>query len=97
VDTTGFQTRHGGAMNRMMTRDVTQALSEVDVVVHVVEAAKCTPGDAQLLPMLPAPEKTILVLSKVDRLKQKNELFPFTQKVLKECPYSAVVPVSAVK
>ncbi|NLB31163.1 MAG: GTPase Era, partial [Alcaligenaceae bacterium] len=40
IDTPGFQTRHGGAMNRMMNRVVTQTLSEVDVVVHVVEAGK---------------------------------------------------------
>ena len=32
VDTPGFQTRHGGAMNRMMNRVVTQALADVDVV-----------------------------------------------------------------
>lgn len=97
VDTPGFQTRHGGAMNRMMNRVVTQALSEVDVVVHVVEAGKWSEGDAKLLPLLPAPGKTILVLSKVDNLKNKSELFPFTEKLLKQFPYSAVVPVSAVK
>ena len=97
VDTPGFQTRHGGAMNRMMNRVVTQALSEVDVVVHVVEAGKWSPGDEKLLPLLPAPEKTILVLSKVDTLKNKNDLFPFTQMLLKQFPYAAVVPVSAVK
>lgn len=97
VDTPGFQTKHGGAMNRMMNRVVTQALSEVDVVVHVVEAGKWTEADAKLLPLLPTPEKTILVLSKVDRLKRKNELFPFTEKLLQQFPYSAVVPVSAVK
>ena len=97
VDTPGFQTRHGGAMNRMMNRVVTQALAEVDVVVHVVEAGKWSAGDEQLLPLLPAPEKTILVLSKVDQLKSKNELFPFAERLLKQFPYSAVVPVSAVK
>ncbi len=97
VDTPGFQTRHGGAMNRMMNRVVTQALADVDVVVHVVEAGKWSPGDEQLLPLLPAPEKTILVLSKVDLLKSKNELFPFVEKLLKQFPYGAVVPVSAVK
>ena len=97
VDTPGFQTRHGGAMNRMMNRVVTQALTEVDVVVHVVEAGKWSPGDAQLLPLLPEPEKTILVLSKVDALKSKNELFPFVEKLLQQFPYGAVVPVSAVK
>src|SRR5690606_14419428 len=93
----GFQTRHGGTMNRMMNRVVTQALSEVDVVVHVVEAGKWSEEDAKLLPLLPAPEKTILVLSKVDRLKNKAELFPFTEKLLKEFAYGAVVPVSALK
>ena len=46
VDTPGFQTRHGGAMNRMMNRVVTQALADVDVVVHVVEAGKWSEGDA---------------------------------------------------
>ena len=97
VDTPGFQTRHGGAMNRMMNRVVTQALSEVDVVIHVVEAGKWSAGDEQLLPLLPAPEKTVLVLSKVDCLKSKNELFPFAERLLKQFPYAAVVPVSAVK
>ncbi len=46
VDTPGFQTRHGGAMNRMMNRVVTQTLSDVDVVVHVVEAGKWSDGEA---------------------------------------------------
>src|SRR5690554_7816878 len=66
VDTPGFQTRHGGTMNRMMNRVVTQALAQVDVVVHVVEAGKWSAGDAQLLPLLPADGKTILVVNKVD-------------------------------
>ena len=32
VDTPGFQTRHGGAMNKMMNRVVTQTLADVDVL-----------------------------------------------------------------
>ena len=56
VDTPGFQTRHGGAMNRMMNRVVTQALADVDVVVQVVEAGKWTEGDAQVVPLLPKTE-----------------------------------------
>ncbi|XOT94860.1 GTPase Era, partial [Alcaligenes pakistanensis] len=69
VDTPGFQTKHGGAMNRMMNRVVTQALADVDVVVHVVEAGKWSASDAELLPMLPKGGKTILVINKVDALK----------------------------
>ncbi|WMD18016.1 GTPase Era [Achromobacter seleniivolatilans] len=97
VDTPGFQTRHGGAMNRMMNRVVTQALADVDVVVHVVEAGKWSEGDAKLLPLLPNPERTILVVSKIDALKNRDELFAFVAKLMALHPYGAVVPVSATK
>jgi GTP-binding protein Era len=97
VDTPGFQTRHGGAMNRMMNRVVTQALAQVDVVLHVVEAGKWSPGDAQLLPLLPEAAKTILVVNKVDALKSKNDMFAFVSKIVALHPYAAVVPVSAVR
>ncbi len=99
IDTPGFQTRHGGAMNRMMNRVVTQTLSEVDVVVHVVEAGKWSEGDENVLPLLPDPEKkhVILVLSKIDALKNKAELFEFTTRIMAKYKYDAVIPVSAVK
>ena len=97
VDTPGFQTRHGGAMNRMMNRVVTQALAEVDVVVHVVEAGKWSEADAQLLPLLPAPGRTILAVSKVDQLKRRDDLFPFVARIAAQHPYAAVVPISAAR
>jgi GTP-binding protein Era len=97
VDTPGFQTRHGGAMNRMMNRVVTQALADVDVVVHVVEAGKWSPGDAQLVPLLPKSGNTILVINKVDTLKDKNAMFGFVSSIMAQFPYAAVVPVSAAK
>ena len=98
VDTPGFQTRHGGTMNRMMNRVVTQTLADVDVVLHVVEAGKWSAGDAQLLPLLPTGgQKTILVVNKVDALKSKNDMFAYVSKIMAQHPYSAVVPVSALR
>ena len=97
VDTPGFQTRHGGAMNRMMNRVVTQALADVDVVVHVVEAGKWTDGDAKLLPLLPDARRTILVVSKIDAVKRRDDLYAFVSKIVAQHPYDAVVPVSALK
>ena len=84
-------------MNRMMNRVVTQALADVDVVVHVVEAGKWSEGDAKLLPLLPAPERTILVVSKIDALKNRDDLFAFVSKIMALHPFGAVVPVSATK
>lgn len=97
VDTPGFQTRHGGAMNRMMNRVVTQTLESVDVVLHVVEACKWSAGDEQVVPLLPSDKDVILVLTKIDQLKRKSDLFAFTQRILQQHPYAAVVPVSAHK
>src|SRR5450432_731540 len=40
VDTPGFQTKHDAALHRSLNRAVTSALSDVDVVLFVVEAGK---------------------------------------------------------
>ena len=97
VDTPGFQTRHGGAMTRMMNRVVTQALADVDVVLHVVEAGKWSEADAQLLPLLPKTRPAILVINKVDMVKDKGSMFGFVEKIVAQHEYAAVVPISAAK
>lgn len=95
VDTPGFQTRHGGLMNRMMNRVVTQSLTDVDVVLHVVEAGKWNAGDEQLIPLLPKDAKVILVVNKVDLIKNKSDLLPYIAQVSAQFDYAAVIPVSA--
>jgi len=97
VDTPGFQTRHGGAMNKMMNRVVTQTLADVDVVLFLVEAGKWSPGDAKLLSLLHHPERTILVISKIDQLKNRDELYPFVANIASQFKFDAVVPVSSTK
>ncbi|HEX2520236.1 MAG TPA: GTPase Era [Castellaniella sp.] len=97
VDTPGFQTRHGGAMNRMMNRVVTQALAEVDVVVHVVEAGKWSAADASVVALLPRHRPVVLAVNKVDEFQQKNDLFPYVSRLMEQFPYAAVVPVSALR
>lgn len=97
VDTPGFQTRHGGAMNKMMNRVVSQTLADVDVVLFVVEAGKWTAGDEALLQLLGSARHVILVISKLDLVKDRNALFPFVMRVSSSRPFVAVVPVSAAK
>lgn len=97
VDTPGFQTRHGGLMNRMMNRVVTQSLTDVDVVLHVIEAGKWNEGDEQLLPLFPKNAKVILVINKVDLFKNKTDLLPFIAKIAAKYDYTSVIPVSALR
>jgi GTPase len=95
VDTPGFQTRHGGALNRRMNRTVEEALSEVDVVVFLVEAGRWTEEDEKVARLLPAGKPVMLVLNKMDRLADKQSLLPFIDARRGEHDYAEVIPISA--
>lgn len=95
VDTPGFQTRHGGALNRALNRAVTGSLQEVDVVLLVIEAAHFDERDRKLLELLPSNRPVLLVINKIDRLQDKAMLLPFIARMAEEHDFAAVVPVSA--
>ncbi len=97
VDTPGFQTRHRNVLNRLMNRNVTQALQDVDVVLFVVEAGRFGDDDRQVLDILPASRPVILVLSKTDALKDKKSLLPFIAQMSALRDFAEIVPVSATK
>lgn len=102
IDTPGFQTRHGGRLNRQMNRLVTDALTDIDVIVWVIEAGNFNAGDQRLLPLLPTAPRLVVVLNKIDQLPSSNQLFPFTQNLMQKLAVQApqrsidaVVPLSA--
>lgn len=99
VDTPGFQNQHGGALNRLLNRTVTQVLQEVDVVLWVIEATKLHKADEVVLELLQKQSgkhaKVILVLNKLDRIEDKQRLLEFSQALHQQYPFSGIVPVSA--
>jgi GTPase len=97
VDTPGFQTTHGGALNRLMNRTVTDSLHAVDVVLLVVDTTKFTREDRRLLALLPDRVPVILVINKVDKLVDKAVLLPFLEEMSKVFSFAEIVPVSAAK
>lgn len=97
VDTPGFQTRFSNALNRAMNRGVTQTLVDVDVILFVVEAGRFDAKDRAVMKLLPPDIPAILVVNKIDRLKDKAALLPFLGQVAGEHDFAAVVPVSAAK
>ena len=97
VDTPGFQTKHTNALNRAMNRGVTQALADVDVVLFVVEAGRFDDKDKAVIRLLPADRSVIIVVNKIDQLKDKTKLLPFMAELAKERDFAAIIPVSAAK
>ena len=95
VDTPGFQTAHRNALNRLMNRNVSQSLIDVDIVLFVIDAGRWGPDEASLLPQLPRERPVLLVINKIDRLADKTRLLPFIQKVSGEFPFAEILPISA--
>jgi GTP-binding protein Era len=78
-----------------MNRAVEEALSEVDVVLFVVEAGRWVREDEKLLRLLPQGKPVILAMNKVDRVVEKASLLPFIDERRRDADYAEVVPVSA--
>jgi GTPase len=96
VDTPGFQTRHRGALNRMMNRGVKNALEEVDVAALVTEAGRFDAEDRAVLKLVPPAVRLILVPNKIDRI-DREAMVPWLRKVSAEADFAEIVPVSAQK
>ncbi len=95
VDTPGFQTQHRNALNRSMNRTVSQVLADVDLVFFVVEAGRFGEGDERVLKILPPEARVLLVINKIDQLRDKTALLPFIDRVRQLRDFAEIVPLSA--
>ena len=95
VDTPGFQTEHGGALNRLMNRNVGRAMQDVDAVVMVIEAGRYGARDAAVLAQISDSVPVVLAINKVDRMRDKRTLLPFLQMLAGQREFAALVPLSA--
>jgi GTP-binding protein Era len=98
VDTPGIHDFDGRAMNRHMNRTASSALSDVDVVVFLVEGLRWTADDDLVLKKLaPAGSPVILAVNKIDTLEKREMLLPGLQALAEKYPFKEIVPVSARK
>jgi GTP-binding protein Era len=97
VDTPGFQTRHGSALNRTLNRTVQGVLGDVDLVLLVVEAGRFGPADEQVLRLVPDGKPVVLVANKLDTVKRRADLAPWLQELQRRHPFAEFVPMSARK
>jgi GTP-binding protein Era len=102
VDTPGLHREQGrfkaSAMSRVMNRTARGAVEDVDAAVLVVEAGRWDEEDTLAFNVLhDAGVPVVLVVNKVDRLKDKTTLLPFLAEVAKDRDFAAVHPISALK
>ena len=77
VDTPGFQSRYSSQLLKRMNRTVRNTLADVDAVLFVIDAAGWKPDDLLVLRLLnKEAHNVILVLNKIDQVKNKEALLP---------------------
>jgi len=97
VDTPGFQTQHGNALNRTMNRTVGQVAKEVDAVLFVIDAHGWDERDEPVLALLPRTTPVVLALNKVDKARDRQAVARTLLEASRKRDFAALVPVSAAK
>ena len=95
VDTPGFQTRHGNALNRSLNRTVVGAVNDVDLIVFVVEAGQFNQADEKVLNLLPPDTPAILLATKFDLIHRRGDIAPWLQMMQTKRDFAEFVPMSA--
>jgi len=96
VDTPGLHYDHKRPMNKLMNKSAKNTLSEVDAVLFLIEALTWDASDNAVLKYLQDLKiPVVLVINKIDQVKQKGELLPFIEKLSSAYPFATIVPVSA--
>lgn len=98
IDTPGVH-KPGYLLNRRMMSAVHDAVLSVDLVVLMRDASAPTGnGDKFVLDLVKESGKpAVLVLNKIDKIKDKNLLLPLIQDYSEQFEFAAIIPVSALK
>jgi len=91
LDTPGLHLGGKRAMNRQLNRVARQVPEDADVIMHVIAAPRWTDEDEQvwqLVSRLSAPR--LLVVNKIDRMRDRAALLPFVAGITERRDYSGV-------
>jgi len=96
LDTPGLHRGAVKAINRQLNRAARGAIDEADVAVHVVDALRWTAEDEAVWDALHGSGKAaLLVLNKIDKIKEKTKLLQLVKEITSTRKYANVYMISA--
>jgi len=98
VDTPGIHIGNKKAINSYMNKTASSSLSEVDMILWLVEALKWTKEDQRVMEHLTKIKvPVILCVNKIDNLNTKDKILPYLEKLGEKFQANEVFPLSAFK
>jgi len=98
VDTPGIHDHADREINRYMVRSATSVLSDVDLIVMVLEKDQWTEGDELVAGHIRrSGVRSLAVINKIDLLKPKELLLPVIERLAGMDLFEAIIPISALK
>ena len=98
VDTPGIHTSQPKAINRYMNKAASSALTDVDLVLFVVDRNRWTEEDDRVLHYLESTNVPVaLVMNKVDLLPDVDSLLPYAASIRERHVFDSILPVSALR
>jgi GTP-binding protein Era len=95
VDAPGQQIRSSSTFQRRLNRRATEAARDADIALFVVEALRFGPEDHAVLEKIPASQRIVAAVNKLDLVKNRALLIPFLDRLAKTREFAAIVPLSA--
>ncbi len=96
VDTPGIHRDSKKVMNRLMNQSAMSVLTDVDVIVFVVDGTHWLDEDAYVLDLIKKTSTPcVLVVNKIDKLGDKSILLPWLSEMQKRHDFKAIIPLSA--
>lgn len=96
VDTPGIHQSQKKAMNKMMNKTAMSVLHDVEAIAFVVDSTYFKDEDEYVLSLIKKTKvPCILVINKIDTVKDKQTLLPWIEEMRVKHDFHAIVPISA--
>ena len=96
IDTPGIHKKSEKTINKVLRKKPAEVIHDVDVIIFMVSGTKFDAIDKESLDLAnEAHAKKILVINKIDLVKNKKELFSFVEKTFNKDDFYSIIPISA--
>ncbi len=96
IDTPGIHKKSEKTINKVLRKKPAEVIHDVDVILFMVSGTKFDEIDKESLKLANESQaKKILVINKIDLVKNKQDLFSFVENTFNKEDFYSIVPISA--